>query len=406
MRDDAGVELNAEFSVERTGSGFDVILESRGGVLDASGKRRNTDYNAALILLLARMAELRLAIQQAYIASSTTEGLAPAQRRLGLRDHPYPVHLASLSDLEPLRLDLGFALGAFKAGPDSKGKGTSAKRLRLSVMGPALDQWSNDAFGRLLAGELGVAPQGAADKQLKYAPLGDFLRRQSTEEVRLSLDEITQLVGPLGSTAASPQFWANAQNHHRSRRKHWFDAGFEAFYEPATQSVRFVRSEGRRFEGSPAPIWTEPPTTDPDELAASVRALRQKLKGRSGPLPPPPGSTDVGKALGQTTRFNRDPNVIAWVIEQAGGVCEVCETPAPFTRADGSAYLEVHHLRPLAEGGPDTTDNAVAACPNCHRALHYSSGSAALRTTVINRLRRIVDYPVKLQSEFSAAARR
>lgn len=405
MRDGAGVELNAEFSVERSGTGFDVVLESRGGVVDASGKRRNTDYNAALILLLTRMAELGLSIQQTYIASSTTENLTPDQRRLDLRDHRYPVDLASLSDFEPLRLDLGFALGAFKAGPDSKGKGTSAKRLRLSIVGPELDRWSNDAFGSVLAGETSVAPQGVTGKRLKYAPIGDFLRRQSTEEVRLSLDEIAQLVGPLGSTAASPQFWANAQNHHLSRRKHWFDAGFEAFYEPATQSVRFVRSDGRRFEGPP-PIWTEPPTTDPDELAASVRALRQKLKGRSGPLTPPPGSTDVQKALGQTTRYNRDPNVIAWVIEQAGGVCEVCEAPAPFTRADGSAYLEVHHLRPLAEGGPDTTDNAVAACPNCHRALHYSSGSAALRTSVINRLPRIVDYPVKLQPECPATALR
>lgn len=405
MRDDAGLELNAEFSVERTASGFDVVLESRGGVVDASGKRRNTDYNPALILLLARMAELGLSIQQTYIASSTTENLTPDQRQLNLRDHRYPVDLASLSDFEPLRLDLGFALGAFKTGPDSKGKGTSAKRLRLSVVGPELDRWSDDAFGSDLAGGTSGAPQGVTGKRLKYAPIGDFLRRQSTEEVRLSLDEIAQLVG-LGSTAASPQFWANAQDHHLSRRKHWFDAGFEAFYEPATQSVRFVRSEGRRFEGPPAPIWTELPTTDPDELAARVRAIRQKLKGRSGPLPPPAGSTEVQKTLGQTTRYNRDPNVIAWVIEQAGGVCEVCETPAPFTRADGCAYLEVHHLRPLAEGGPDTTDNAVAACPNCHRALHYSSGSAALRTSVINRLPRIVDYPVKFQSERAATALR
>ena len=84
------------------------------------------------------------------------------------------------------------------------------------------------------------------------------------------------------------------------------------------------------------------------------------------------------------------------VIEQADGVCEVCEQPAPFVRPDGSAYLEVHHLRPLGEGGPDTTDNAVAACPNCHRALHHSSDSAVLRMRVIGRLGRIVDHPVKL----------
>ncbi|WP_292092389.1 HNH endonuclease signature motif containing protein [Brevundimonas sp.] len=391
------MELNAEFSVEPTTTGADVILQSRGGV-DASGKKRNTDYNAALILLLARMAGLDLAIQQAYIASSKTDGLALKKRRLELRGHSYPVQLGSLTDFEQLRLDLGFALGAFKSGPDSKGKGTSAKRVRLSVVGPGLDQLPGDAFQNILAGAADDAPQGATDKPLKYAPIGDFLRAQSMSEVRLSLDEVAQLVGPLAPSAATHQFWANARDHQLSRRKHWFDAGFDAFFEPASQSVRFVRSEGRRFEGAPPPVWTEPPTTDPDELARSVRALREKLKGRSGPLPPPPGSTDVQKVMGQTTRYNRDPNVIAWVIEQADGVCEVCEKPAPFARADGTAYLEVHHLRPLVEGGPDTTDNAVAACPNCHRALHYSAKSTALRAAVIVRLERMVDHPCKLNA--------
>lgn len=402
VRDHAGTELNAEFSVERTVTGFDVVLESRGGLVDASGNRRNTDYNAALLLLLARMAELDLAIQQAYIASSTTNALPPEQRRLDLRDHAYPVALAGLADFEPLRLDLGFALGAFKSGPDSKGKGTSAKRLRLSIVGPGLAELSSDAFESLLTGGVGAAPQGATDRPLKYAPIGDFLRRQSTAEVRLSLDEIAGLVGPLAPSAATHQFWANARDHQLSRRKHWFDAGFDAFYEPSSQSVRFVRSEGRRFENAPAPLWTEPPTTDPDELAASVRALRRKLKGRSGPLPPPPGSTEVQKTTGATTRYNRDPNVIAWVIEQADGVCEVCEKPAPFAREDGSPFLEVHHLRPLSEGGPDTTDNAVAACPNCHRALHYSAESTVLRATVVDRLERIADHP-ELEGEMPPA---
>lgn len=393
--DDAGVELNAEFSTEHTPEGFNVILESRGGLVDASGKKRNTDYNTALIFLLARLASLNLAIQQAYIASSTTDGLPLEQRRLELRNHAYPIELVSLPDYERLRLDLGSALGAFKSGPNSKGRGTSAKRLRLLVAGPGLNRWSSEALRSILAGTANNALRSATGKRLKYAPIGDFLSRQSAAEVRLSLNEIAELVGPLGSTAASPQFWANAQSHHLSRRRHWFDAGFDAFYEPANQSVRFVRSEGRRFEGTPTLLWTEPSTADPDDLAASVTALRRKLKGRSGPLPPPAGTLDVQKDLAQTTRYKRDPNVIAWVLELADGVCEVCESPAPFSRADGSAYLEVHHLRPLSEGGPDTTDNTVAACPNCHRALHYSGVSAVLRASVIERLKRIVDHPLK-----------
>ena len=33
--------------------------------------------------------------------------------------------------------------------------------------------------------------------------------------------------------------------------------------------------------------------------------------------------------------------------------------------------LEVHHTKPLAEGGEDTVNNAEALCPNCHKEAHY-----------------------------------
>jgi 5-methylcytosine-specific restriction protein A len=34
-------------------------------------------------------------------------------------------------------------------------------------------------------------------------------------------------------------------------------------------------------------------------------------------------------------------------------------------------YLEVHHIKRLADKGSDTTTNSIAVCPNCHRELHY-----------------------------------
>ncbi|MCP3959751.1 MAG: HNH endonuclease [bacterium] len=70
--------------------------------------------------------------------------------------------------------------------------------------------------------------------------------------------------------------------------------------------------------------------------------------------------------------FRRNPDVIAEVLERAKGRCELCEQDAPFLRAsDGSPYLEVHHRRPLGEGGEDTVENGQALCPNCHREVHY-----------------------------------
>ncbi len=70
--------------------------------------------------------------------------------------------------------------------------------------------------------------------------------------------------------------------------------------------------------------------------------------------------------------FLRNEDVAAEVLTRAKGKCELCHAPAPFRRAtDGSAYLEVHHLVRLADGGDDTTANAVATCPNCHRRAHF-----------------------------------
>ena len=70
--------------------------------------------------------------------------------------------------------------------------------------------------------------------------------------------------------------------------------------------------------------------------------------------------------------FRRNHDVVAEVLERANGKCELCGSPAPFLRASNQApYLEVHHTIRLADGGEDTVDNAVAACPNCHRKAHH-----------------------------------
>lgn len=77
-----------------------------------------------------------------------------------------------------------------------------------------------------------------------------------------------------------------------------------------------------------------------------------------------------------TTVFRRNADVIVEVLERANGICEQCAEPAPFRRAsDGSPYLEVHHRTPLADGGDDSVDNAVALCPNCHRDAHFGPRS-------------------------------
>ena len=63
-----------------------------------------------------------------------------------------------------------------------------------------------------------------------------------------------------------------------------------------------------------------------------------------------------------STQYVRDPAVVAWVLQLANGTCECCGASAPFSKPSGDPYLEVHHLRRLADGGSDTTSNAAALC--------------------------------------------
>ncbi|MEZ8200911.1 MULTISPECIES: HNH endonuclease [Vibrio] len=81
------------------------------------------------------------------------------------------------------------------------------------------------------------------------------------------------------------------------------------------------------------------------------------------------------KRVVSTVVYDRNPDVVAEVLERAKGYCEAekCRNPeAPFVRKkDGTPYLEVHHKIRLADGGDDTVENAIALCPNCHRNVHY-----------------------------------
>lgn len=71
-------------------------------------------------------------------------------------------------------------------------------------------------------------------------------------------------------------------------------------------------------------------------------------------------------------QYERDPKVVAYVLKYSKGICHDCKNEGPFrSKTTGLPYLEVHHIKMLKDGGEDTIDNAIALCPNCHRARHY-----------------------------------
>ena len=78
------------------------------------------------------------------------------------------------------------------------------------------------------------------------------------------------------------------------------------------------------------------------------------------------------KVLRYIEDYARNPDVVAEALYRAKGICEKCRQFAPFIKkSNGEPYLEVHHIKPLSQGGEDSLENVKAICPNCHRKMHF-----------------------------------
>jgi len=130
------------------------------------------------------------------------------------------------------------------------------------------------------------------------------------------------------------------------------------------------------------------PTVDPDEYRRRSDALR-KVKPTNTPKEKPKGQDKPKSTTTPSKSYYRDPEVRAWVLNESAGNCEACGCPAPFTTEGNTPFLEAHHMKLLADHGPDVVENAVAICPNCHRRLHLSSDRAEFAEQVYERVERL-----------------
>jgi 5-methylcytosine-specific restriction protein A len=73
----------------------------------------------------------------------------------------------------------------------------------------------------------------------------------------------------------------------------------------------------------------------------------------------------------------------------ADGICEACKEVAPFKTKKGRPYLEPHHTRRMADGGPDDPQSVAAVCPNCHQEIHYGVEGAKLNKELISYLNEV-----------------
>jgi len=126
-------------------------------------------------------------------------------------------------------------------------------------------------------------------------------------------------------------------------------------------------------------------TSDPGDLEKRVTKLR-----KSGYSFHPIGSNNPEWEIRSTKSYIRCPDVKAWILENANGICEGCKKPAQFQNLDGFPYLEVHHVLPLAKNGSDKISNTVALCPNCHMRCHYSIDRDEFKLKLYQNIKRLV----------------
>jgi 5-methylcytosine-specific restriction protein A len=104
---------------------------------------------------------------------------------------------------------------------------------------------------------------------------------------------------------------------------------------------------------------------------------------------PPTGVRHPKQSIAPAITYVRDEKVREWVLKQANGTCEGCGHAAPFLGVDGKPFLEVHHVRPLAQMGSDRVENAAALCPNCHRRCHLAADGKAFTESLYIRVKRL-----------------
>lgn len=173
-------------------------------------------------------------------------------------------------------------------------------------------------------------------------------------------------------------------------------------YEYRMQNISYVYSlQGRRWVAGLKPACHVGANVIRKLERMIAKAEGQSLGGVAGfdaamahaerkpPAACPKGNVVPATSETLVTQYARDPNVASWVLSQATGRCECCREEAPFVREDGRPYLEIHHVRRLADGGEDTAENTVAVCPNCHRELHFGIRRQALVQALLANVPRL-----------------
>ena len=355
FHDDSGVPIDAHFEV-RSG---ELVLHSRGGTR-GTAHARNTDYQAALRLILDRFRRSGLKIADAWVDSRHVERLPIRQRRVLFPDD------AGLS-VDELYTKLSRRMASIGRDPDlPSGKGNRTRRLRFAFAGAPSD--------RRIAH---VAGQGDSDNVFTREGL-----LSASAHDKVTEDHVFHAVERLLASEISHSF-----SHSRD-----YDVAVDDGTRLAPKAVYGVAaSEALGFD------------VGPTHFNGGLGTRCFKAISDAGYLIVPKGAIvpagavsvdpvertriEGSRRLATHLRRERHSGLArdkkrAFMSEHGVLFCERCETrPDLVYGADrGDACIEVHHTVPLgAEPGVRETklEDLECLCANCHRIEHWKIRQAS-----------------------------
>jgi predicted HNH restriction endonuclease len=90
------------------------------------------------------------------------------------------------------------------------------------------------------------------------------------------------------------------------------------------------------------------------------------------------GEEEPGTSKQEIYRVLRDSTLARQIKLLHGNCCQICSTTMKLQ--GNKLYSEAHHIIPLGKphNGPDTADNLIVLCPNCHVLCDYGANSLDL----------------------------
>jgi len=141
----------------------------------------------------------------------------------------------------------------------------------------------------------------------------------------------------------------------------------ERFFDSFTSLSNFINS----YSGSEVTLETFSQEST-DRLIDNTLSKHERLETLKQRLDETSRTTEFVELKGR--RVKRNHLLVKFIKEKADYKCQACGFT--FIKKDGSRYVEVAHIRPLARSREDTSSNVVALCPNCHRKLDHGNDEA------------------------------